>query len=75
MIHQHSTSTEITFGWDSSTFEIYASFGPYVSKSSGMIRNVMQILRLALVVVSVNNLLRWIQREEDELFVTELPVL
>ncbi|KAL1922880.1 uncharacterized protein VTP21DRAFT_9256 [Calcarisporiella thermophila] len=56
----HVSSTETVLGWITSSFELYAVFGPLVSKTS--------------IVTSANALLRWIRGKEDSLFVVNPPV-
>ncbi|KAI9230942.1 MAG: vacuolar fusion protein MON1 [Piptocephalis tieghemiana] len=58
-LHYHGCKRQITFGWSSSAFELYATFGPFVSKAS--------------VVGTVNGLVRWIQRQEQDVFMTTWP--
>jgi hypothetical protein len=60
MIHYHGSQTLTTFGWNSNAFEIYVTMAPFISKSSAA--------------AAVNNLIRWIQKEEDSLFITKPPV-
>ncbi|RKP05985.1 MON1-like protein A-like protein [Thamnocephalis sphaerospora] len=60
MVHYHTTATETLMAWSSASFELYAVFGPFISKSS--------------VITAVNTLIRWIQKAEDALFVSR-PLL
>ena len=50
---------EVTLGWLTQSFELYAAFSPTCSK-----------LR---VITAVNKLLRWIKKEEDKLFILSAP--
>lgn len=60
MIHYQANNAETVFGWNSNSFEIYVTFAPFISKGSS--------------VSSVNSLIRWIQNEEESLFITKPPV-
>nr|XP_039258371.1 vacuolar fusion protein MON1 homolog A-like isoform X2 [Styela clava] len=52
--------TETILGWVTTGFELYAIFGPLVTKNSA--------------IQAVNRLLRWIKKQEDELFILRPPI-
>ncbi|ORY06185.1 DUF254-domain-containing protein [Basidiobolus meristosporus CBS 931.73] len=54
------TSTEIIIGWNSRYFEMYAAFGPLVTKAS--------------IIASLTALRKWIHQEEETVFVINSPV-
>ncbi|XP_035677736.1 protein SAND-like [Branchiostoma floridae] len=51
----HVGSKETMLGWITSGFELYATFGPLVTKPAA--------------INAINKLLRWIKKEEDRLFI------
>ncbi|KAF9187562.1 Vacuolar fusion protein mon1b [Haplosporangium sp. Z 767] len=55
----HVGEHETMLGWITSSFELYAVFGPLVSKSA--------------VVLMSNKLLKWIRRQEDNLLILNSP--
>ncbi|ELT95737.1 hypothetical protein CAPTEDRAFT_164017 [Capitella teleta] len=55
----HVGSHETLLGWVTSGFELYAVFGPLVTKSAA--------------INSVNKLLKWIKKEEDRFFILNSP--
>ncbi|KAF9435364.1 Vacuolar fusion protein mon1b [Entomortierella beljakovae] len=55
----HVGEHETMLGWITSSFELYAAFGPFVSKSA--------------VVLMSNKLLRWIRKQEDSLLILNSP--
>ncbi|CAG8631021.1 8386_t:CDS:10 [Acaulospora morrowiae] len=59
-VHYYVSPSETILGWITSSFELYAAFGPLVSKSA--------------LTSSSHVLLRWIKREEDNLFIVNSPV-
>eukprot|EP00732_Lithocolla_globosa_P000290 Lithocolla_globosa_v1_NODE_75_length_6869_cov_16.602289.p3 type:complete len:508 gc:universal NODE_75_length_6869_cov_16.602289:1667-144(-) len=59
-IHFMVAKSEIILAWIASGFELYAAFGPLVTKN--------------VAIQSVNHLLRWIKREEENLFILNSPV-
>ncbi|KAG1675213.1 Vacuolar fusion protein MON1 A [Nymphon striatum] len=56
----HVGERETLLGWVTSTFELYATFEPLVTKSSA--------------VNAVNKIIKWVKREEDKLFILTAPV-
>jgi len=52
-------SLENVIGWATSTFEIYAAFEPITEKSEAF--------------AAVNKLLKWVRKEENNLFITSSP--
>ena len=48
-------AAETVIGWTTGGFEVYAAFGPLVSKQEA--------------ITGLNRLLRWIKKEEDKLFI------
>ncbi|KAL1110484.1 hypothetical protein AAG570_008012 [Ranatra chinensis] len=58
LIFQH-TCTEIMLGWVNDNFEIYITFKPLISKSN--------------CIEAVDKILKWIQKEEDKLFMLNMP--
>ncbi|CAG8583240.1 1631_t:CDS:10 [Diversispora eburnea] len=59
-VHYYVGPSETILGWITSSFELYAAFGPLISKSA--------------LTSSSHALLRWIKREEDNLFIVNSPV-
>ncbi|KAI9320679.1 MON1-like protein A-like protein, partial [Dichotomocladium elegans] len=59
-LYFHENEHEIILGWITSSFELYVVFKPGTSK-----RNIIS---------SSNHLLRWIRRNEDNLFILDSPV-
>ncbi|KAJ1982922.1 Vacuolar fusion protein mon1 [Dimargaris xerosporica] len=59
-IYHQITENESMFGWQTTNFELYATYGPLVRKQT--------------LVNSCNMLLKWIKGEEESLFVTHSPV-
>lgn len=59
-IHYICGQSEIVLGWVAAGFELYAVFGSLVPKSTA--------------ILAVNNLLRWIKKEEESLFILNSPV-
>jgi len=59
-IHYATGQSEVVLGWLAAGFELYAVFGPMVTKTTA--------------ITSVNNLLRWIKKEEESLFILNSPV-
>ncbi|KAF8947463.1 Vacuolar fusion protein mon1b [Haplosporangium gracile] len=55
----HVGEQETMLGWITSGFELYAAFGPLVSKSA--------------VVLMSNKLLKWIRKQEDSLLILNSP--
>ncbi|KAF9409978.1 Vacuolar fusion protein mon1b [Podila epigama] len=55
----HIGEFETMLGWATSSFELYAAFGPMVSKSA--------------VVLMSNKLLKWIRKQEDSLLILNSP--
>ncbi|KAF9143930.1 Vacuolar fusion protein mon1b [Mortierella sp. GBA39] len=55
----HVGEQETLLGWVTSGFELYAAFGPLVSKSA--------------VVLMSNKLLKWIRKQEDSLLILNSP--
>lgn len=55
----HVGEQETMLGWVTSGFELYAAFGPLVSKSA--------------VVLMSNKLLKWIRKQEDSLLILNSP--
>ncbi|KAI8605512.1 MON1-like protein A-like protein, partial [Dissophora ornata] len=55
----HVGENETMLGWITSSFELYAAFGPLVSKSA--------------VVLMCNKLLKWIRKQEDSLLILNSP--
>ncbi|CAH1784209.1 unnamed protein product [Owenia fusiformis] len=55
----HVGSYETLLGWVTSGFELYAVFGPLVTKPTA--------------INSINKLLKWIKKEEDRLFILNSP--
>ncbi|KAI7817921.1 trafficking protein Mon1-domain-containing protein [Gamsiella multidivaricata] len=55
----HVGEHETMLGWITSSFELYAAFGPLVSKSA--------------VVLMSNKLLKWIRKQEDSLLILNSP--
>lgn len=50
---------ESVFGWNTGMFELYATFGPLVTKPN--------------VTNAVNALLRWLKKDEEQLFILNAP--
>eukprot|EP00163_Fabomonas_tropica_P028184 TRINITY_DN5692_c0_g1_i5.p1 TRINITY_DN5692_c0_g1~~TRINITY_DN5692_c0_g1_i5.p1 ORF type:complete len:372 (+),score=31.99 TRINITY_DN5692_c0_g1_i5:826-1941(+) len=59
-IYWHGTEYENILGWVAKDFELYATFGPMLSKS--------------VAITACNALLRWIKKEEQVLFIQNSPV-
>ncbi|RIB26041.1 trafficking protein Mon1-domain-containing protein [Gigaspora rosea] len=59
-VHYYVSSTETILGWITCSFELYAVFGPLISKSA--------------LTSSSHTLLRWIKKEEESLFIVSSPV-
>ncbi|CAG8744353.1 34024_t:CDS:2, partial [Racocetra persica] len=59
-VHYYVSPTETILGWITCSFELYAAFGPLMSKSA--------------LTSSSHTLLRWIKKEEDSLFIVSSPV-
>ncbi|OZJ05725.1 hypothetical protein BZG36_01330 [Bifiguratus adelaidae] len=59
-LYYHNSSDETLLGWITSTFELYACFNPQVSKSS--------------MIAAANQLIRWIRKHEERLFIVNSPV-
>ncbi|KAI9310518.1 vacuolar fusion protein MON1 [Dichotomocladium elegans] len=59
-IYYHDNNEEILLGWATSSFELYAVFSPGTPKRS--------------IISSSNQLLRWIKKNEDNLFILNAPV-
>ncbi|CAG8531353.1 12886_t:CDS:10 [Cetraspora pellucida] len=59
-VHYYVSSTETILGWITCSFELYAAFGPLMSKSA--------------LTSSSHTLLRWIKKEEENLFIVSSPV-
>ncbi|KAF8978975.1 Vacuolar fusion protein mon1b [Entomortierella lignicola] len=55
----HVGKHETMLGWITTSFELYAAFGPFVSKSA--------------VVLMSNRLLKWIRKQEDSLLILNSP--
>ncbi|ORZ21024.1 vacuolar fusion protein MON1 [Lobosporangium transversale] len=55
----HVGENETMLGWITNSFELYAAFGPLVSKSA--------------VVLMSNKLLKWIRKQEDSLLILNSP--
>jgi hypothetical protein len=58
-VYYYTTERELVVGWVTSTFELYAVFSPLESKSN--------------TIKACNELLRWIKKQEDSLFITNGP--
>ncbi|RUP45344.1 trafficking protein Mon1-domain-containing protein [Jimgerdemannia flammicorona] len=59
-LYYYNSESESMLGWITSSFELYVTFNPLISKSS--------------IIASSNHLLRWIKKHEDSLFVLNAPV-
>ncbi|CAG8624128.1 27123_t:CDS:10 [Dentiscutata erythropus] len=59
-VHYYVSPNETILGWLTSSFELYAAFGPLISKSA--------------LTSSSHTLLRWIKKEEESLFIVSSPV-
>ncbi|CAG8458034.1 13062_t:CDS:10 [Rhizophagus irregularis] len=59
-VHYYVSPTETILGWITSTFELYAAFGPLISKSA--------------LTNSSHTLLKWIKKEEENLFILNSQV-
>ncbi|KAL0094130.1 vacuolar fusion protein MON1 [Phycomyces blakesleeanus] len=59
-LYYHHSEHEIMLGWITSSFELYVVFGPATPK--------------AVLIASSNQLLRWIKKNEDSLFILNSPV-
>ncbi|KJE90347.1 Mon1a protein [Capsaspora owczarzaki ATCC 30864] len=59
-IYFNNGSKEAMLGWITTNFELYATFGPLVTKSGA--------------IAAVNRLLQWIKHEEDKLFILNAQV-
>ncbi|CDH59496.1 vacuolar fusion protein mon1 homolog a-like [Lichtheimia corymbifera JMRC:FSU:9682] len=59
-LYYHEAEKEILLGWITSSFEVYVVFTPDTPKSS--------------IISSSNQLLRWIKRNEENLFIVNSPV-
>ena len=55
----HSGKHETVLGWMTAGFELYAVFEPLVTKP--------------VIINAVNQLLKWIRKEEDRLFILNSP--
>ena len=55
----HSGKDETVLGWMTAGFELYAVFEPLVTKPA--------------IINAVNQLLKWIRKEEDRLFILNSP--
>jgi hypothetical protein len=58
-IYYYTTERELVVGWLTATFELYAVFSPLESKSTA--------------IKACNELLRWIKKQEDSLFLSNAP--
>ncbi|XP_070535609.1 vacuolar fusion protein MON1 homolog A-like [Ptychodera flava] len=56
----HATEKETLLGWITSGFELYATFGPLVTKP--------------VAITAINKLLKWIKKEEERFFILNSPV-
>ncbi|CAG8483368.1 4579_t:CDS:10 [Dentiscutata heterogama] len=59
-VHYYVSPNETILGWLTCSFELYAAFGPLISKSA--------------LTSSSHTLLRWIKKEEESLFIVSSPV-
>ncbi|CAI2178026.1 1425_t:CDS:10 [Funneliformis geosporum] len=59
-VHYYVSPSETILGWITATFELYAAFGPLISKTA--------LTNSSLV------LLKWIKKEEENLFIMNSPV-
>ncbi|XP_078000026.1 vacuolar fusion protein MON1 homolog A-like [Glandiceps talaboti] len=56
----HAGEKETLLGWVTSGFELYATFGPLVTKP--------------VAITAINKLLKWIKKEEERFFILNSPV-
>ncbi|RUS16632.1 hypothetical protein BC937DRAFT_90978 [Endogone sp. FLAS-F59071] len=59
-LYYFNSENESMLGWITSSFELYVTFSPLISKSN--------------IITSSNHLLRWIKKHEESLFVINSPV-
>jgi hypothetical protein len=59
-VYYHRSESETIVAWITNAFDLYACFSPLVSKAEA--------------IKGVNNLLKWINKEENNLFITNATV-
>ncbi|ORZ17134.1 vacuolar fusion protein MON1, partial [Absidia repens] len=59
-LYYHHSDNEVILGWITSTFELYVVYGPETPKS--------------VIISHSNQLLRWIKKNDDNLFILNSPV-